>query len=71
MFERIWLVDLEFNILPTAKVIWKWDLGLLSHLTDWRSPGPKLPPLVYKASEITTAPRRLLKDLKANLEVMC
>ena len=23
-----WLVDLEFNVAQTAKVIWKWDLGL-------------------------------------------
>ena len=26
----------------------------------WRSPGSNLPPLVYKASDLTTAPRRLL-----------
>ena len=25
-----WLVDLGFNIQPTAKVVWRWDLGFVS-----------------------------------------
>ena len=29
----------EFNIPPTAKVIWRRGQGFKSHLTDWRSQG--------------------------------
>ena len=53
-----WL--LGFNIPSTAKVIWRGDLDLQSHPTDWRSQRLKLRPLVYKASYITTAPPRFL-----------
>ena len=30
----------------------------------WRSPGSNLRPLVYKASDLTTAPRRLLRVIR-------
>ena len=39
------------------------DLGLWPHETDRRSPGSNLRPLVYKASDLTTAPRRLLPSV--------
>ena len=35
----------------------------------WRSPGSNLRPLVYKASDLTTAPRRLLCSFKVWLSV--
>ena len=53
-------VVLGFDVPPTAKVIQKRDLGLKSHPKDWRSPGSNSRPLVYKASSLTTTPRRLL-----------
>ena len=34
---------------------------------DWRIPGSNLRPLVYRASDITTAPRRLLEEIKQKL----
>ena len=43
-----------FNDPPTAKVIWKLDHSLNSNLTDWRSWGSNLRPLVYKASTLST-----------------
>ena len=49
------LVDFGFNVPPTVKVIWRQDLGLLSHPTDWRSLGSNLRPLVFKESDINTA----------------
>ena len=57
--------------------LWLVDLGLTSHQqlrsqshpTDWRSPGSNLRPLIYKASDITTAPRRLL-IIYGNVKVM-
>ena len=33
--ERI-LFDMGFNVPPTAKVIWRRDVGLLSHRIEWR-----------------------------------
>ena len=33
------VVVLGFYVPPTAKVIWRRDLGLKSHPKDWRSPG--------------------------------
>ena len=32
------VVELVFNIPPTAKVIWRLDFSLKSHPKDWRSP---------------------------------
>ena len=54
------VVVLEFYVPPTAKVIRRRDLGLKSHPEDWRSPGSNSRSLVYKASSLTTTPRRLL-----------
>ena len=34
----------------------------------WRSPGSNLQPLFYKASDLTTAPRRLLTEVSYQLE---
>ena len=51
---------LVFNVPPTAKVIWRWGHGLKSHPTDWRSRESNLRPLVYKASDLSTTPQRLL-----------
>ena len=45
---------------PTAKVMRRRDLGLKSHPKDRRSPGSNSRPQVYKASDLTTTPRRLL-----------
>ena len=30
----VWLVDLGFNVPPTAKIIWRGDLDLLSNPID-------------------------------------
>ena len=41
MLEGRWVVVvvvLGFYVPPTAKVIQRWNLGLKSHLKDWRSP---------------------------------
>ena len=54
------VVGLGFYVPPTAKVIRRRDLGLKSHPKDWRSPGSNSRLLVYKASSLTTTPRRLL-----------
>ena len=54
------VVVLGFYVPPEAKVIRRWDLGLKSHLKDWRSLGLNSRPLVYKACSLTTTPRRLL-----------
>ena len=54
------VVVLGFYVPPTAKVIRRRDLGLKSHPKDWRSPGSISRHLVYKASSLTTTPRRLL-----------
>ena len=53
-----WLVDLGLNVPPTAKVIYRRYLVIQTG----RSPKSnlRLGPLVYKASDITIAPRRLL-----------
>ena len=51
---------LGFYVPPTAKVIRKRDIGLKSHPKDRRSPGSNSRPQVYKASDLTTTPRRLL-----------
>ena len=53
------VVVLGFYVPPTAKVIQRRDLGLKSHLKDWRSPGSNSQPLVYKADSLTARPRRL------------
>ena len=39
--EGGFVVVLGFYVPPTAKVIRRRDLGLKSHLKDWRSPGSK------------------------------
>ena len=49
-----------FNVPPTAKVIWRQGLSLKSHLTNWRSWGSNLLPLVYKTSGLSTTPQRHL-----------
>ena len=54
------VVVLGFYVPPTAKVIQRQDLGLKSYPKDWRSPGTNSRPLVYKASSLTTTPRRFL-----------
>ena len=54
------VVVLRFHIPPTAKVIWRQDLGLKSHPKDWRSPGSNSRPLIYKASGLTTSLWKLL-----------
>ena len=54
------VVVLGFYVPPTAKVIRRRVLGLKSLSKDWRSPGSNSQPLVYKASSLTTTPRRLL-----------
>ena len=54
------VVVFVFNVPPTAKVIWRRGHGLKSHPTDWRSRESNLRPLVYKASGLSTTPRRLL-----------
>ena len=54
------VVVLGFYVPPTAKVIWRRDLGLKSHPKDWRSPGSNSGPLVYKAGSLTARPRRFL-----------
>ena len=53
-------VLIGFYVPPTAMVIRRRDLGLKSLPKDWRSPGSNSRPLVYKASSLTTTPRRLL-----------
>ena len=55
------VVVLGFYVPPTAEVILSRDLDLKSLPKDWRSPGSNSRPLVYKASSLTTTPRRLLK----------
>ena len=60
------VVALGFYVPPTAKVIRRRDLGLKSHPKDWRSLGSNSLPLVYKASSLTTTPRRLLLSVKWN-----
>ena len=57
------VIVLWFYVPSTAKVIQRRDLGLKSHPKDWRSPGSNSGPLVYKASSLTTTPRRLLPML--------
>ena len=57
------VVVLGFYVPPTAKVIWRRDLGLKSHPKDWRSPGSNSGPLVYKAGSLTARPRRLPKQI--------
>ena len=52
---------LGFYNPSTAKVIRTHDLGLKSHPEDWRRLRSNSGPLVYKASSLTTTPRRLLK----------
>ena len=48
------VVVLGFYVPPTAKVIWRQDLGLKSHPKEWRSPGSNSGPLVYKAGSLAT-----------------
>ena len=42
----------EFYVLPTAKVIWRQDLGLKTHPKVWRSPGSNPRPSTYTYSDI-------------------
>ena len=49
-----------FNVPPTAKVIWRRDIGLKSYPTDLWSRESNLRPLVYKASGLSTTPQRPL-----------
>ena len=44
-------------------VIWRRDLGLKPHPKNWRIPGSNPRPLVYKGSDFTAAPWRLLKEV--------
>ena len=60
LLKVVVVVVLGFYVPPTAKVIWRRDLGLKSHPKDWRSPGSNSGPLVYKAGSLTARPRRLL-----------
>ena len=39
------VVVIGFYVSPTAKVIWRRDLGLKSHSKDWRSLGSNSRPL--------------------------
>ena len=48
-----------FYVPPTAKVIRRRNVGLKSLPKDWRSQGSHSRPLIYKASALTTKPRRL------------
>ena len=54
------VVVLGFYVPPTAKVILRRDIGLKSHPKDCRSLGSNSRLLLYKASSLTTTPRRLL-----------
>ena len=60
MFDEY--VVLGFNVQPTTtcNVIRRRELGLKSHLKDWRSPVSNVRTLCYKASSFTTTPGRLL-----------
>ena len=49
---------------------WSWDLSLVSHPKDWRSPRSNPLPLVLKASSLTTMPRRLLTGSSGLLEIL-
>ena len=40
--------EFVFSVLPTFNVIWRWDQGLESHLTDWMSQESNLEPLGTK-----------------------
>ena len=55
------LLCFGFNVPPTAKVIWRRGHSLKSHPTDWKSRESNPRPLVYKASGLSTTPRRLLR----------
>ena len=54
------IVVIASYIAQTAKVIHRWDLGFKSHPKEWRRPGWNQRPLVYKASNLTTAQKKLL-----------
>ena len=49
----------ELNVPPTAKII--YGDRTMFYLTDWRSQGWNLRPLVYKASGLFTTQQQLLK----------
>ena len=59
-FFKMLSVIVVVVVPPTAKVIWRRGHGLKSHPTDWRSRESNLRPLVYKASDLSTTPQRLL-----------
>ena len=63
------VVVLGFYVPPTAKVIWRRDLGLKSHPKDWGSPGSNSGPLVYKAGSLTARPRRLLSAMVTHVTI--
>ena len=47
----------EVNVPPTTmtKVLWRWDIGLKSHLKGWWNGRSNAQPLVYKASDLSTS----------------
>ena len=53
-----WVSEWVFYIPLTARSYRDVDLGLKSHMKDWRSLGSNSWPLGYKASSITTTPLR-------------
>ena len=55
------LVDLGFYV-PLNRSYGDGTSVYKSHPKDWRSPGSNSRPLVYKASSLTTRPRRLLRS---------
>ena len=65
--SKVIVVVLGLYVPPTAKVIRRRDLGLKSHPQVWRSPESNSRPLVYKASSLTTTPRRLLVSVLQNI----
>ena len=67
---QLHVVVLGFYVPQTAKVIQRQNLGLKSHPKDWRSPGSNTRALVYKASSLTTTPRRLLPNYMYNYMYM-
>ena len=50
----------EFNVPHTAKGILRLGHILKSHLTDWPSGRSNLKHLLYKSSDLSTTPQRLL-----------
>ena len=65
--SKVVVVVLGLYVPPTAKVIRRRELGLNSHPQDWRSPESNSRSMVYKASSLTTTPRRLLVSVLQNI----